>query len=83
MRRRERAYALVLGTICALSLLGGAWPLPLLAYGLLELSYTARGARRRATRAARAAYADRSLGATGRTRLEVSSAVRHEHVPSG
>jgi hypothetical protein len=50
MRRRERAYALVLGTICALSLLGGAWPLPLLAYGLLELSYTAlehAGERRR------------------------------------
>ncbi len=41
MRRRERAYALVLGTICTLGLLGGAWPLPLLAFALLELSYTA------------------------------------------
>jgi hypothetical protein len=41
MRRRERAFALVLGTICALSLLGGAWPLPLIAFALLELSYTA------------------------------------------
>jgi hypothetical protein len=40
MRRRERAYALVLGTICALSLLGGAWPLPLLAFALIELTYT-------------------------------------------
>jgi hypothetical protein len=41
MRRRERAFALVLGTICALSLLGGAWPLPLIACALLELGYTA------------------------------------------
>ena len=40
MRRRERAYALVLGTICTLGLLAGAWPLPLLAFALLELSYT-------------------------------------------
>jgi hypothetical protein len=56
MRRRERAYALVLGTICALSLLGGAWPLPLIAYGLLELSYTAveHAAGRRAQRVRRA-----------------------------
>jgi hypothetical protein len=41
MRRRERAFALVLGTVCALSLLAGAWPLPLLAFALLELSYSA------------------------------------------
>ena len=58
MRRRERAYALVLGTICTLGLLGGAWPLPLLAFAFLELSYTAAehaaGARTRAARHARA-----------------------------
>jgi hypothetical protein len=41
MRRRERAFALVLGTICSLSLLAGAWPLPIVAFVLLELSYTA------------------------------------------
>ena len=52
MRRRERAFALVLGTICALSLLAGAWPLPLLAFAVLELSYTAveHAAARRAAR---------------------------------
>jgi hypothetical protein len=61
MRRRERAYALVLGTICALSLLGGAWPLPLIAFGLLELSYTAveHAAERRAHRVRRARTAAR------------------------
>jgi hypothetical protein len=82
MRRRERAFALVLGTICALSLLGGAWPLPLIAFALLELSYTAvehasaAGARRaRSTRP--------RPRATGCKRLEVSSAVRHEHLASG
>ncbi len=59
MRRRERAYALVLATICTLSLLGGAWPIPLLAFALIEAAYTAvelaaaqrcapRGARTRA-----------------------------------
>lgn len=41
MRRRERAFALVLGTICALALLAGAWPLPLLSFVLLELVYSA------------------------------------------
>ena len=55
MRRRERAFVLVLGTICAFGLLGGAWPLPLIAFALLELSFTAvehavaRAAQRRAT----------------------------------
>ena len=73
MRRRERAFALVLGTICALSLLAGAWPLPLIAFALLELSYTAveHAAERRA--------AVRTRG----KRLEVSSPVRHEHLASG
>ena len=82
MRRRERAFALVLGTICALSLLGGAWPLPLIAFALLELSYTAaehtsgqRSQRARRTRAV--------TRAPGPKRLEVSSAVRHEHLASG
>jgi hypothetical protein len=41
MRRRERAYFLVLGTISALGLAAGAWPVPLIAFALLELSFTA------------------------------------------
>jgi hypothetical protein len=41
MRRRERAYFLVLGTISTLGLLAGAWPVPLIAFLLLELSFTA------------------------------------------
>jgi hypothetical protein len=69
MRRRERAYALVLGTICTLGLLGGAWPLPLLAFALLELSYTAvehvAGARTRAAPHARAALRRSRRGPAG------------------
>ena len=82
MRRRERAFALVLGTICALSLLGGAWPLPLIAFAFLELSYTAveHASAHRSQRASRTPAATR---APGRKRLEVSSAVRHEHLASG
>jgi hypothetical protein len=41
MRRRERAFALVLGTICTLGLLAGAWPIPLIVFALLELGYSA------------------------------------------
>jgi hypothetical protein len=82
MRRRERAFALVLGTICTLGLVAGAWPLPLIAFALLELGYSAveRAADARANRVRR-----RSEGpvATGRIRLELSSAVRHEHLASG
>jgi hypothetical protein len=80
MRRRERAFALVLGTICALSLLGGAWPLPLLAFALLELSYTAveHAAERRACHAR-----GTSIRRTREKRLEVSFPVPHEHVASG
>ena len=80
MRRRERAFALVLGTICALSLLAGAWPLPLIAFALLELSYSAieYAAERRACRTTRTII-ERTRG----KRLEVSSAVRHEHLASG
>jgi hypothetical protein len=80
MRRRERAFALVLGTICALSLLAGAWPLPLIAFALLELSYTAveHAAGRRACRATRT-----SIRRTRGKRLEVSFPVPHEHVASG
>jgi hypothetical protein len=80
MRRRERAFALVLGTICALSLLGGAWPLPLIAFALLELSYTAleHAAERRACRAI-----GTSIRRTREKRLEVSFPVPHEHVASG
>jgi hypothetical protein len=80
MRRRERAFALVLGTICALSLLGGAWPLPLIAFALLELSYTAveHAAERRACRPTFA-----SIRRTREKRLEVSFPVPHERVASG
>ena len=49
MRRRERTYFLLLGTVSSLSLLAGAWPVPLLAFGLLELSFSVvehRSARR-------------------------------------
>ncbi len=63
MRRRERTYALVLGTICTLGLLAGAWPLPLLAFALLELVLQRRlehaGDRRRRARAAYARAARR------------------------
>jgi hypothetical protein len=41
MRRRERTYFLLLGTVGSLSLLAGAWPVPLLAFALLELSWSA------------------------------------------
>jgi hypothetical protein len=41
MRRRERTYFLVLGTVSSLSLLAGAWPVPLLAFALLELAWSA------------------------------------------
>jgi uncharacterized protein (DUF58 family) len=80
MRRRERAFALVLGTICALSLLAGAWPLPLIAFALLELSYSVveRAAERRACRATRTV-----ISRTGGKRLEVSFPVAHEHVAPG
>jgi hypothetical protein len=80
MRHRERAFALVLGTICALSLLGGAWPLPLIAFALLELSYTAveHTAERRAGRAICT-----SIRRTREKRLEVSFPVPHERVASG
>jgi hypothetical protein len=80
MRRRERAFALVLGTICALSMLAGAWPLPLIAFALLELSYSAieRTAERRSCRTARTI-----IQRTGAKRLEVSFPVPHEHVASG
>ena len=82
MRRRERAFALVLGTICSLSLLAGAWPLPIVAFVLLELSYTAiehaAGLRARRARSARAA-----MRGNPQKRLEVSSRVRHEHLASG
>jgi hypothetical protein len=82
MRRRERAFALVLGTICALSLLGGAWPLPLIACAFLELSFTAVEHASALARSVRGEHETRAR-ATGRNRLEVSSAVRHEHVASG
>jgi hypothetical protein len=82
MRRRERAYALVLGSICAFSLLGGAWPLPLIAFALIEGFFSAveHAAAARARRAERSRTARR---APGRKRLEVSSPVRHEHLASG
>jgi hypothetical protein len=80
MRRRERAFALVLGTICTLGLLAGAWPIPLIAFALLELGYSAV----EHAASARAHHRDRSVsGATERIRLEVSSALRHEHLASG
>jgi hypothetical protein len=41
MRRRERVFFLLLGTVSAFGLLAGAWPVPLLAFVLLELSFTA------------------------------------------
>jgi hypothetical protein len=41
MRRRERTYFVLLGTASSLSLLAGAWPVPLLAFALLELSWSA------------------------------------------
>jgi Kef-type K+ transport system membrane component KefB len=41
MRRRERTYFLVLGALSAFSLLGGAWLVPLAAYALLELTWSA------------------------------------------
>ena len=50
MRRRERTYFLLLGTVSSLALLAGAWPVPLLAFALLELSFSgveALAARRR------------------------------------
>jgi hypothetical protein len=40
MRRRERTYFLLLGTVSSLALLAGAWPVPLLAFALLELSFS-------------------------------------------
>jgi Flp pilus assembly protein TadB len=40
MRRRERSFFLLLGTVCAFALLAGAWPIPLIAFALLELSFT-------------------------------------------
>jgi hypothetical protein len=79
MRRRERAFALVLATICALSLLGGAWPIPLLAFALIEAAYTA--VELAAAQAARPRR--RTRGAPVAKRLEVSSAVHHEHLASG
>ena len=82
MRRRERAFALVLGTICSLSLLAGAWPVPLIAFVLLELSYTAIE-HAAALHARRAAMARRPCDAPARRQLEVSSRVRHEHLASG
>jgi hypothetical protein len=45
MRRRERTYFLLLGTVSSLALLAGAWPVPLLAFALLELSFSAAEAR--------------------------------------
>ena len=83
MRRRERAYALVLGTICTLGLLAGAWPLPLLAFALLELSYTAVEHADGDPRTRPCGTCGRSPAAPGGSRLEVSSAVRHEHLASG
>jgi hypothetical protein len=41
MRRRERTYFVLLGTVSSLSLLAGAWPVPLLAFAFLELSWSA------------------------------------------
>jgi fatty acid desaturase len=82
MRRRERAYALVLGTICAFSLLAGAWPLPLIAFALIELSYSAVE-HAAATRSRRGERARRSRPAPVWNPLEVSSAVHHEHLASG
>jgi hypothetical protein len=41
MRRRERTYFVLLGTMSSLALLAGAWPVPLLAFALLELSFSA------------------------------------------
>jgi hypothetical protein len=40
MRRRERAFFLLLGTVSTFGLLAGAWPLPLIAFAVLELSFT-------------------------------------------
>jgi hypothetical protein len=56
MRRRERVFFLLLGTVSAFGLLAGAWPVPLLAFALLELSFTAveRAALRRKRLARRA-----------------------------
>jgi hypothetical protein len=57
MRRRERTFFLLLGAVSAFALLAGAWPLPPLAFALLELSFTlverAALRRRRVTRRAR------------------------------
>ena len=41
MRRRERTFFLLLGTVSSLALLAGAWPVPLLAFALLEGSFSA------------------------------------------
>jgi hypothetical protein len=41
MRRRERTYFLVLGALSAYSLLGGAWLVPLVAFAVLELAWSA------------------------------------------
>ena len=73
MRRRERAFALVLGTVCALSLLAGAWPLPLLAFVLLELSYTAV----EHAAAHRVGHVRRSPAAIRRSHQEAAGGILH------
>jgi hypothetical protein len=62
MRRRERVFFLLLGTVSAFALLAGAWPIPLLTFALLELSFTAseRAAARRRRHARRARLGVRS-----------------------
>jgi hypothetical protein len=73
MRRRERTFFLLLGSLSAFALTAGAWPVPLLTYAALEGSFTlaeAAAARRArvvaAARAARAAY-----------RMEGAAAILH------
>jgi hypothetical protein len=41
MRRRERTYFLVLGALGTFALLGGAWPVPLVVFALLETVWSA------------------------------------------
>ena len=62
MRRRERSFFLLLGTVSAFALLAGAWPIPLIAFALLELSFTTaeRAAVRRQRHARRARLGIRS-----------------------
>lgn len=40
MRRRERTYFLLLGTVSAFALLAGAWPVSLLMFAALELTWS-------------------------------------------